>query len=51
MDYERKIGKKGMGMKKKQHTEGSCCLSTPLTKEQGTLQRRQTKKQNISEAF
>lgn len=51
MDYESKIGKKGMGMKKKQCTEGSCCLSTPLTKEKGTLQRRQTKKQDIPEIF
>lgn len=38
-------------MNKKQCTEGSCCLSTPLTKEQGTPQRRQTKPKNISEVF
>lgn len=48
---ESKIGEKGMEMNKKQCTEGSCCLSTPLTKEQGTLQRRQTKTENISEIF
>lgn len=48
MQYEGKIRKKVMGIRKKQCTESSYCLSVPLTEEQGTLQRRQTKKQNIS---
>lgn len=33
-----------MGIRKKQCTGDSYCLSVPLTKEQGALQRRQKKK-------